>query len=82
MSVHKPKHLGPRVDLLSSRWRELLPSQRESVLRKLEFIEGKLVRLAERKRAAGEESALHHAANAGACRIARLFLVEIGGFPA
>lgn len=91
MSRRKEKHLGPRVDVLSIRYRELLPEQRQAVTMALAREFKRLKGLAEKARAKGGKPkpygphqmsrALWHSCNAGAVRIARDFLREIGGHP-
>ena len=87
----KEKHLGPRVDVLSIRWRELLPEQRQAVTTALAREFKRLCRLAQASRAKGDRPepygahhrnrAIWHSCNAGAVKISRDFLREIGGFP-
>lgn len=87
----REKHLGPRIDVLSIRYRELLPEQRRAVTMALAREYSRLVRLADAATAKGGRPepygkhyrlrAMDHSANAGACRIARDFLREVGGHP-
>lgn len=86
----RAKHLTADVGLLSERWRYPLPEQRAAVGMALVWAEEKFAKLAKRARLRKNhnevaphygDAIFRHASNAGACRIARELLEEIGGHP-
>lgn len=91
MSARRKLHLaiGPPPEV--ARWWDLLPSQRAAVIIALEREEARLSRLARQARMKAVrpapygkrqgERAFTHASNAGACRIARELLLNVGGHP-